>query len=103
MTVPFPEIETATPGFDRTIELCRSHLELDASTTILDVPCGAGEALVRLKASHGISGVGVDLTDVIERAAAKATAGISFVRADGRSIPFADERFDVVLCIGGPT
>lgn len=98
-----PQISTATPGFEQTIEICRTRLDLTRDDLVLDVPCGRGEALVRLAASHDIRGVGVDLGDAFEAAAAKSTNRIGFVKADGRTLPYPDGHFDVVLCIGGPT
>lgn len=98
-----PQIETATPGFARTIVLCQERLGLDASSLILDVPCGAGEALVRLARSHAVTGVGADLDLIIERAARKATSRLSFLRSDARRLPLRAGAFDAVLCIGGPT
>jgi SAM-dependent methyltransferase len=101
--VTAPQISTATPGFEQTIEICRTRLDLGRDAFVLDVPCGRGEALVRLAASHDIRGVGVDLGEVVEAAAAKGTSRISFIEADARSLQFPDGHFDVVLCIGGPT
>ena len=97
-----PQISTATPGFEQTIEICRTRLDLAQEDFVLDVPCGHGEALVRLAASHDIRGVGVDLGEAVETATAKSTSRISFLKADARSLQFPDDQFDVVLCIGGP-
>jgi SAM-dependent methyltransferase len=101
--VTAPQISTATPGFEQTIEICRTRLALARDDLVLDVPCGRGEALVRLATSHDIRGVGVDLGDAFEAAVRKSTNRIGFVKADGRSLQFPEGHFDVVLCIGGPT
>jgi SAM-dependent methyltransferase len=68
--------------------------------TLLDLACGAGE-MVRLAGLRGMRAVGLDISDVVARAASwhvqsYGTIGIG----QGESIPFADDCFDCVTNIG---
>jgi ubiquinone/menaquinone biosynthesis C-methylase UbiE len=72
-----------------------------AQATVLDVGCGTGvltRRLVRLPAVETV--VGVDPAPaLLERARELAddVPNITFQEADGRSLPFGDEAFDVVI------
>jgi ubiquinone/menaquinone biosynthesis C-methylase UbiE len=77
-----------------------------AASRVLDVGCGAGDvplALVRDGAARGVQ-VEVTCLDTSEQMLAiarRATGGdpaLSFVRADGGALPFADGAFDAVTC-----
>jgi SAM-dependent methyltransferase len=60
---------------------------------VLDLGCGEGALLE----AAGLRGIGVDLN--AERLALAAEKGLRVVRADGGSLPFADDTFDVVVCM----
>jgi ubiquinone/menaquinone biosynthesis C-methylase UbiE len=99
--------ETMTPGFSRTIEICAERLPLGPDTLLLDVPCGKGEAIVRL-CSSGCRAVGVDRSPELLGHARKKlvdqlTEGTHVFLADGGRMPFRDDMFDVCLSIGGPS
>jgi cyclopropane fatty-acyl-phospholipid synthase-like methyltransferase len=100
--------ETMTPGFNRTIEICLEHLDLGPQTRVLDVPCGKGEAIVRL-APSGCRTIGLDRSSqLLMHAATKlGRAHVSnrsrVLLSDGGRMPFGDETFDVCLSIGGPS
>lgn len=72
----------------------------------LDLACGKGEMLCRWARSHGIEGVGVDISPVFlgaarERAAELGvTDRIAFVEADAGTYVAEAGGFDVVSCIG---
>jgi SAM-dependent methyltransferase len=72
----------------------------------LDLACGKGEMLARWARAHGISGVGVDLSEVFltaarERAAELGVADrVELVRADAGRYEPEPHAFDVVSCIG---
>ena len=75
------------------LRICRRYLALDASSTVLDVGCGAGKFLAGLRARHGAAGVGVDFVDLADRPALR---GVEF-----RCGPFHEQdvgagRFDLV-------
>jgi SAM-dependent methyltransferase len=93
---PFTQEKLALLG-----EICR----LRPGQRQLDLACGKGEMLCGWAARHGISGHGVDVSDVF-LAAARARAvelgvadRVRFTAGDaGRYV--AQERFDIVSCIG---
>jgi SAM-dependent methyltransferase len=60
---------------------------------VLDLGCGEGALLQ----AAGLRGIGVDLNP--ERLALAVEKGLRVVRADGGSLPFADDTFDVVVCM----
>lgn len=71
---------------------------------ILDVGCGAGELLGEMK-KRGHHTVGMDLSREMVLAAREQTAGVpaensGFTQGDIEAIPFADNLFDVVTCVG---
>jgi SAM-dependent methyltransferase len=67
---------------------------------LLDIACGAGE-VVRLASQHGLSAIGLDISEIVARSAAQrvsphASIGVS----QGENIPFANSSFDFVTNIG---
>jgi SAM-dependent methyltransferase len=98
-----------TPGFDRTLAICAERLDLSANATLLDVPCGKGEAIVRLAASFGCHCIGIDRSPMLLEAAAKKIARSNvhdrarLCLGDGGRLPFGDQAFDACLSIGGPS
>ena len=65
---------------------------------VLEVGCGTG-VLTRVLAGLPAVGrvVGVDIAESLLDKARELAADIEFEQADARSLPFADERFDVVV------
>lgn len=76
-------------------------LDVPAAGEVLDVGCGTGvlsRALARLPAVGTV--VGVDLaSSLLDRARERSgdIPNLEYEQADARSLPFADERFDVVV------
>lgn len=77
----------------------------DASTTILDLACGKGEMLGTWARDFGISGVGVDFSEIFVRNARDRVRELGV--EDRVTIDYGDagrfsseKRFDVVGCIG---
>jgi demethylmenaquinone methyltransferase/2-methoxy-6-polyprenyl-1,4-benzoquinol methylase len=70
-----------------------------STTRALDLACGTGDIAYRLR-SRGAEVVAMDVTfHMLELAARKQASrqpGVKFVAGDMMSLPFADERFDVV-------
>jgi ubiquinone/menaquinone biosynthesis C-methylase UbiE len=65
---------------------------------VLEVGCGTGvltRVLAALPAVERV--VGVDIADALLDRARELAPDIEFAQADARSLPFADERFDVVV------
>jgi ubiquinone/menaquinone biosynthesis C-methylase UbiE len=69
----------------------------------LDVGCGRAVDAIQLL-ERGMSGVGVEVSDVMIEEANKALSEkkltMGLVRAFGENLPFADDSFDVVFCKG---
>lgn len=72
---------------------------------VLDVGCGAGYDLLQFLEKKGAFGFGIDIAKEVGKVGKdfyKETAfaeKVSFTCAKGEEIPFADESFDVVLCM----
>ena len=83
-------------------EVCR----LNADQRLLDLCCGKGEMLCTWSRDHGISGVGVDISEVFlaatrERAAELGvTDRVRFVHADASTYRDDSVPYDLVSCIG---
>jgi ubiquinone/menaquinone biosynthesis C-methylase UbiE len=79
---------------------------IDNGATILDVPCGGGIALRKLRPDQKVRYVAVDISEgMLERAARRAEAQglnqVEFRRADMLALPFEDNTADVVLSFSG--
>ncbi|CAK6698875.1 methyltransferase domain-containing protein [Synechococcus sp. CBW1107] len=72
-------------------------LGLEPGASALDVACGLGDDVVRMKA-RGVRAVGVDRSRTLIAAAQSrhAGSGCEFVVADAADLPFADGSFDAV-------
>jgi ubiquinone/menaquinone biosynthesis C-methylase UbiE len=67
---------------------------------ILDVGCGSGIWLDRLKQQLGVDGVGVDISaNSLKEAVHVSSEGIDFVGGDISYLPFQDGFFDVVFSL----
>jgi SAM-dependent methyltransferase len=104
------DIAFANAHFGGTAPVVRALRGLRASNLgacrVLDVGCGAGDvplALVRDGAARGVQVevTCLDTSDQMLAIARRTTGGdpaLSFVRADGGALPFADGAFDAVTC-----
>jgi 27-O-demethylrifamycin SV methyltransferase len=75
--------------------------DLSAGMRVLDVGCGNGSVACELAAHHGVEVVGISPSAVcversLEKASSAAAVNATFLRADGQSLPFADDSFDRV-------
>lgn len=92
-----------SPMADRKLlDLLTQSAEPQPSHHVLDVACGAG-FLVCAFAPFVRKAVGVDLSTAMLRAAERNAidldlANTVFRQADGETLPFADETFDIVSC-----
>jgi len=90
-----------TPLFNRAMNkldadkerLLGRYVELGASTAVLDVGCGAGSFLERLRARHGCAVAGVDFKDL---SASPSMHGVEFHCGLFYEACLADRRFDAV-------
>ena len=78
----------------RAVALYGERTGLPAGSRVLDLACGAGRHLQRLRAA-GLRATGIDLSAPLLRAA-RTRPGLAgtLVRADMRALPFADASFD---------
>jgi len=68
---------------------------------ILDVSCGEGSLLREIaKLNKNIDAYGLDISDVAAAIARKNAPKAKIMSADGQRLPFADESFDYVTCLG---
>ncbi len=73
-------------------------------TSVLDVACGYGDVLMRLREEKNFAGrlVGIDISPgMLEKPIAQAQKqhlDITFLSADGEALPFADNEFDLISC-----
>jgi SAM-dependent methyltransferase len=79
-------------------------MELRPGMRVLDLGCGRGASSIFLHREFGVEVWGADLWfSASERAErirdAGAESGVFALHADARSLPFATEQFDAVLCI----
>lgn len=79
-------------------------LDLKPDDRVLDVACGPGNTTRRLLTGLGPDGrvTGVDLAESMLRRARADTRDprVDYRQADATALPFADEMFDAVTCLG---
>jgi SAM-dependent methyltransferase len=80
---------------ERLLRTVAARVEI-AGRRILDVGCGTGRHLARIRALGGLP-VGVDLSPALLAEARR--IGVPLVRADMRALPFASGRFDGVTSL----
>ncbi|MEZ4670511.1 MAG: methyltransferase domain-containing protein [Anaerolineae bacterium] len=79
---------------------------LQPGISVLDLACGKGEMLCRWAQSFGISGVGVDLSQLFIGAACERArelgvdSVVQFVHGEASSYPQPEHQYDVVSCLG---
>jgi 2-polyprenyl-3-methyl-5-hydroxy-6-metoxy-1,4-benzoquinol methylase len=74
-------------------------LEVDSSIEVLDVACGTGAFLSACR-EKGAKIAGVDLSDVAINACHSNLPGGNFHACSAEQLPFEDDRFDLVTCLG---
>ena len=94
------------PFTEQKLDLLGRICRLRPGDRQLDLACGKGELLCRWAAHHGITGVGVDLSEVF-LAAARARADelgvadrVRFEHSDAAAYDAGRDAFDVVSCLG---
>ncbi|HEX8854610.1 MAG TPA: glycosyltransferase [Thermoleophilaceae bacterium] len=84
--------------YDEKLEAVVGRLRAMPSMRILDVGCGPGRALAPLALRHQMTGCDVS-AEMLEEARRRCPSHVELVRADARSLPFADESFDAVIAL----
>ncbi|SPM32634.1 Ubiquinone/menaquinone biosynthesis C-methylase UbiE, partial [Mycobacterium rhizamassiliense] len=75
--------------------------EMPDGTDILDVPCGGGAVISRIRPGQRVRYVGVDVSAaMLDRARAR-YGDVELVKASIDRMPFADNEFDLCLCFNG--
>jgi SAM-dependent methyltransferase len=111
MVLRFHEIAEAghrilNPFTEEKLRLLGEVCRLQRGQRQLDLCCGKGEMLCTWSRDHGISGMGVDISDVFLTAAKRRAAelGVSgrirFVQADASTYRDDTGPYDLVSCIG---
>ena len=78
----------------RAVALYRERSGIGAGDRVLDLACGAGRHLQRLRAA-GLRATGIDLSaPLLDAARRRPGVAEALVRADMRALPFADASFD---------
>lgn len=80
--------------------------EMPDGSAILDVPCGGGIALCRLRPSQQVRYVAADISPTMLQRARRhvrqeSAATVEFVECDITRMPFGDGEFDFVVCFSG--
>jgi 23S rRNA (guanine745-N1)-methyltransferase len=77
-----------------------ASLDLPADPVVVDLGCGAGDALAALAARRPIHGIGIDLSTAAIGRAVKQPGGATWVVANAdRRLPLIDARVDLVLSL----
>jgi len=74
-------------------------LDIQPGRFLLDVSCGVG-SLPRLAAQAGLRAFGVDFSEIALQIAYREAPTVTWILADGESLPFPDSCFDYVTHIG---
>jgi len=74
-------------------------LNLKTDDKLLDVACGAG-FLLEMAENKGLFTYGLDFSSSALKIAAKNATSASLILSSGEKIPFRDETFDCVTCLG---
>jgi SAM-dependent methyltransferase len=92
-------------SFDDELDIIRKAVNLEESTTVLDLACGSG--IYTRPFAKWVNGtvVGLDLSmPMLEYATGKAQeehiSNIVFIHGDAHALPFLKNQFDVVNCSG---
>jgi len=89
-----PLFRRAIESLDRDkIRIVDRYLRLGPSSTVLDVGCGAGTFLSRVRSQHGSAVVGVDFMDLADRPALR---DVEFHRGLFYDQQFERERFNLI-------
>jgi SAM-dependent methyltransferase len=111
MTLRYHEISETShrilnPFTDEKLMLLGEVCGLQAGMSQLDLCCGKGEMLCRWAAKYGVTGTGVDISEVFLDAARQrarelgVAEKVSFVKGDAGEYPQDEHAFDIVSCIG---
>lgn len=90
----------------RAYDLMDVVAEMPDGTAILDVPCGGGITMRRLRGHQQVRYVGVDISPAMlararQRLSAPLRGRVHFIEASIEDMPFGDEEFALCVCFNG--
>ena len=97
------------PVSEARMDVYLAAMQLVEGEQVLDVGCGAGEALIRLAERFDINGVGIDSSGEqiaearcrLNRSATSSAGGrVEFLAVSASEYAVADSSFDAVVCMG---
>lgn len=89
----------ASPALLRHYSRLHQRMGLGSGSAVLDVACGLGEWL-KVCEDKGASVAGIDLSEKAIDVCRQVMADGEFHAQAAESLPFADNRFDLVTCLG---
>jgi len=89
----YPHRDEAEAG--HAVQLLLDEGQLDPGASVLDLACGAGRHLRRLR-EHGLPSMGLDLSHPLLLRAKALEPDERLVRSDMRALPFASDQFSAV-------
>jgi len=92
------KIDAAKRLYRNLINGLLKHHSLQKGKKLLDVACGTGEFMIEAS-KRGFYVYGIDLSDYAIKHAKKHAVGIFYV-GSGENMPFKNNEFDYIVCIG---
>ena len=89
--------ETLRPGGFKLTEIALKYCGISGTDKILDLGCGRGATLRYLSENHGISAVGIDLSEKLLADARSELPEAELVLGRAEDLPFESNRFDCVF------
>jgi SAM-dependent methyltransferase len=87
--------DTLRPGGFRLTDRAAAHIGLRPGHRVLDVGCGLGATVNRLRSRYGARAYGVEPSP---NQLTRAAPGARLIQADAQRLPFGDAAFDAVFC-----
>ncbi|OBI33213.1 class I SAM-dependent methyltransferase [Mycolicibacter terrae] len=91
---------------DRIYQAMNIVADLPDGSAVLDVPCGGGITIARLKPGQRVRYVAMDISAGMldyarQRLRPEQSDTVEFIEASIDAIPFADDEFDLCVCFNG--
>ena len=86
------------PGGFRLTDRGMAYCSLAPGARVLDVGCGTGAAVYRLRHRHGLAAMGIDRSSVLLEDGLRSYGDSPLVRGWAEQLPAGDGSFEAVLC-----